>query len=81
MMSKEEKAKMLLDVYECEKSRLQKEYKAKTDKADLAATKDNTIDPDKLAEETIKINTWYENEVARIENRFLKAIMHMEERC
>ena len=31
MISKEDKAKMLLDVYECEKSRLAKEYKAKSD--------------------------------------------------
>lgn len=76
MISKEEKAKMLLDVYECEKSRLAKEYKAKSD--ELSASK---IDPDELAQKTIEVNTWYETESDRIEKRFIRAILQMEAKC
>lgn len=76
MISKEEKAKMLLDVYECEKSRLAKEYKAKSD--ELGNLK---LDPDNLSQKTIELNTWYETESDRIEKRFIRAILQMEAKC
>lgn len=76
MISKEEKARMLLDVYECEKSRLAKEYKAKSDELNNIK-----LDPDKLSEKTIEVNSWYETEASRIEKRFLQAILHMEAKC
>ena len=75
-MSKEEKTKMLLDVYECEKSRLAKEYKLKSDELS-----ESRLEPDMLATKTIELNSWYETEQKRIENRFLKAILQMEARC
>ena len=76
MIAKEDKAKMLLDVYECEKSRLAKEYKAKSD--ELSSSR---LEPDILATKTIELNSWYETESKRIENRFLKAILQMEAKC
>lgn len=75
-MTKEEKAKMLLDVYECEKNRLQKEYKTKMEKLEMETLP--FPDKDEVAKKTIDINTWYEEEAARIEHRFLKAITQME---
>ena len=76
MISKEEKAKMLLDVYECEKSRLAKEYKAKSDELE-----NSKLDPDNLSQKTIELNNWYETESDRIEKRFIRAILQMEAKC
>lgn len=79
-MSKEEKAKMLLDVYECEKKRLHTEYRTKCDMLNHRSKFDEHMTPDEVSGELIKVNTWYEERLKEIEQRFLKAILQMEDK-
>lgn len=75
MKSKEEKAKMLLTVYEEEKKRLNDDYVGKT--VDLGLIGPEATPEEKL-DAAIKLNRWYEDEAYKIENRFLRAILSME---
>ena len=70
-MTKEERAKLLLDVYEAEKDRLAGEYEKKQG----SLTRDIS---DEYAEKLVEINRWYEKEAKAIEHRFLTAISRME---
>lgn len=72
-MTKEEKAVLLLEVYDQEKNRLQSEVLSK--KAELLSKKS---DPDNADFELKKINEYYDLEKGRIERRFLRAICSLE---
>ena len=72
-MTKEEKAILLLEVYNQEKNRLQAEVLSK--KADLLCKKS---DPQNADFELKKINEYYDLESGRIERRFLRAICALE---
>lgn len=76
-MSKEEKAKMLLEVYEHEKMRLVTEYKTKSDTIHLVNAHSNA-EKEMLGQKIAEVNNWYEEELKKIEHRFLKAILQME---
>lgn len=77
-MTKEEKAKMLLDVYEHEKQRLVNEYKSKETAVNSKRVNLSQKEADNIKSKINELNTWYEIELTRIENRFLKAILHIE---
>ena len=68
-MTREERVSLLLEVYEQEKERLNKEYQER-----LMNMQYVEIDP----EEVNRLNEWKEHERAAIENRFKKAIIAME---
>ena len=72
-MTKEEKAILLLEVYNQEKNRLQAEVLS--DKAKLLSEKSNAENADF---ELKKINEYYDLENGRIERRFLRAICALE---
>lgn len=71
-MTKEEKALLLLEVYNQETDRLKKEVLSQ--KAELFMSNSS----DSADEDLQKINDYYELEKGRIERRFLRAICALE---